>query len=115
MPQHEDREKLVMWEAHETIGIAVSNVARMAKVNITEEMWAGICEKAKAEDMDPVVWFDREIEKFNSGWVLCPSCNMKGTPFPDEDPVVCGNCSHEFPRYEHVCLPPPEEMEDGKK
>ncbi len=40
-----------------------------------------------------------------STWVLCPSCEMKGTPFSEEDPVECGNCGHRFPRKEHLTTP----------
>lgn len=34
------------------------------------------------------------------GQVTCPGCELTGTPFPGEDPVKCGNCSHEFTREE---------------
>ena len=40
-----------------------------------------------------------------AGWVLCPSCGLKGTPFPEEDPVECGNCGHRFLRKEHLTTP----------
>ena len=38
-------------------------------------------------------------------WVCCPFCLMKGVPFPDEDPVKCGNCDGIFPRFENVTTP----------
>jgi hypothetical protein len=107
-----DEKKLVMWEAHEYVGIAVSNVGRAVEIPITDEMWAEIEKKAKAAGMDPVKWFDQQVELFNSGWVLCPNCEMKGVPFPDEDPVVCGNCGHEFPRWDHLTMPPEGEDDE---
>jgi hypothetical protein len=59
-------EKLVAWEMHETIGLGITNVGQVAKMDITPEMWASICKKAEAEGMDPVEWFDREVEPLNA-------------------------------------------------
>lgn len=39
-------------------------------------------------------------------WVKCPACDMKGVPFPDEDPVRCGNCPEVFPRGLHLTSSP---------
>jgi hypothetical protein len=39
------------------------------------------------------------------GWVLCPFCEMKGTPLPDEEHVDCGNCGCTFPRKDNLTTP----------
>ena len=48
----------------------------------------------------------------DTGWVLCPMCDMKGTPMPAEDPVVCGNCNSRFLRAENLTTPPPDGWEE---
>lgn len=51
------------WSATELVGLVPSNVRPVVSLEITDEMWTSICEKAEAEGMDPDAWFEREIER----------------------------------------------------
>ena len=55
------------WSAVETIGLGITSPRPVGRVEIDDEMWASICEKAAAEGMEPLAWFDREIERANAG------------------------------------------------
>jgi len=62
----EEDAHLLKWEAHETIGLGITNVGKVARVEITPEMWAKIEARAAADGMDPIEWFDALIERFNT-------------------------------------------------
>lgn len=56
-------EKTVMWSAYETIGLAITQVSTVTRMEVTPEMWDSLCVKAEAAGMEPEAWLDAEIER----------------------------------------------------
>jgi hypothetical protein len=79
------------WEEHVA---ALKEQGKLLKHEIPErEVIAFVDIKPAPKDL----FFEQVMGRIKRpGEVICPGCDMKGTPFPYEDPIVCGNCGHEF-------------------